>query len=166
MAELKTKKTTASVRTFLAAVADEATRKDCAALVKLMTRVTGTPAAMWGTSIVGFGAYDYTYASGRTGTWPLVGFSPRRQSLTLYIMAGFARYPVLMKKLGRWKSGKSCLYLRSLADVDGAVLEELVTESVAHMRQLYPVAAAKAVTPKKTPGKSTKTKQAVRRATR
>lgn len=165
MAELKTKQTAASVPRFIAGVADVTMRKDCATLVKLMRRVTGASAAMWGTSIVGFGSYDYTYATGRTGTWPLVGFSPRRQNLTIYIMAGFARHAALMKKLGRWKGGKSCLYLRSLADVDLAVLEELVSESVAHMRRRYPAVATTTVKPRPTTASTANAKK-VRRATR
>ncbi len=163
MAELKTKKNPASVPEFLARVTDEATRKDCAVLVRLMKRATGSPPSMWGASIVGFGSYHYTYASGRSGDWPLTGFSPRRQNLTLYVMAGFERYPALMKKLGKWKAGKSCLYLRSLADVDLAVLEELVTESVAHMRRRYPAPAAP---PKATGVKKSGAKKAVKRATK
>ena len=122
MAELKTRPTSASVAAFLKTVADDERRKDCQTLVKLMKQATGAPAKMWGPSIVGFGTYRYVYASGRQGDWPLVGFSPRKQDLTLYIMAGFARYAALMKQLGKHKSGKSCLYLKRLGDVDMAVL--------------------------------------------
>ena len=138
MAELKTKKTNASVATFIAALPDEHTRADCTALVRLMKKVTKAPPRMWGSSIVGFGTYSYTYASGRTGDWPVCGFSPRKAALTLYVMAGFDRYDDLMARLGKFKTGKSCLYLRRLADVDTQVLEALVSESVAYMKQRYP----------------------------
>ena len=95
---------------------------------------------MWGSNIVGFGAYHYVYASGRTGDWPLVGFSPRKGNITLYIMAGFEQYDDLMNKLGKHKTGKSCLYIKSLADVDKGVLKELIAKSVAHMKATNPPA--------------------------
>jgi hypothetical protein len=137
MAELKTKQTEASVEDFLDGVADEARREDCRALVRLMTRVTGAPPRMWGPGMVGFGTYHYKYASGREGDWFLTGFAPRKQDLTLYIMAGFDRYEDLMARLGRHKTGKSCLYVKRLADIDADVLEALVTASVAHVKQTY-----------------------------
>jgi hypothetical protein len=93
---------------------------------------------MWGPSIVGFGSYHYVYASGREGDWPLTGFSPRKQDLTLYIMAGFDRYEALMAKLGKCRTGKSCLYIKRLADVDLRVLKQLVSESVKYMKRTYP----------------------------
>ncbi len=132
-AKLKTQKTNASVTAFLKAVADDERRKDCQTLVRIMKRAVGAEPKMWGSSIVGFGHYHYKYASGREGDWFLAGFSPRKQDLTLYIMAGFDRYDALMGKLGKHKTGKSCLYLKRLADVDVAVLEELVSASVKHM---------------------------------
>ena len=135
MAEPKTRPTKVSVAAFLKTVADDERRGDCLALVKLMKQVTGAAPKMWGPSIVGFGSYHYGYASGREGDWPLVGFSPRKQDLTLYLMAGFARYDVMMAKLGRHRTGKSCLYLKRLADVDMTVLKQLVTESVRHMKR-------------------------------
>jgi hypothetical protein len=137
MAELKTKQTGASVEDFLAGVADEARREDCRALVRLMTRVTGAPPRMWGSGMVGFGRYHYKYASGREGDWFLTGFAPRKQDLTLYIMAGFDRYEDLMARLGRHKTGRSCLYVKRLADIDADVLDALVTASVAHVKQTY-----------------------------
>ncbi len=137
MAELKTQPTRASVAAFLAAVGDEERRKDCRTLVRLMKEATGAPAKMWGPSIVGFGSYHYVYDSGREGDWLLVGFSPRKQDLTLYIMAGFDRYDELMAKLGRYKTGKSCLYLKRLADVDLKVLKALIAASVRHMKKRY-----------------------------
>lgn len=92
---------------------------------------------MWSTSIVGFGTYHYKYESGREGDWPVTGFSPRKQSLTIYVMPGFSRYGSLMRKLGKYKTGKSCLYLKNLDDVDQQVLRELLIRSVADMKKLY-----------------------------
>ncbi|HRY44069.1 MAG TPA: DUF1801 domain-containing protein [Thermoanaerobaculia bacterium] len=134
MAEPKTKKTDASVEAFLDAVADPGRREDARAVLALMKRITGEEPKMWGPSIVGFGSYTYTYASGRTGDWPIAGFSPRKQALTLYVMPGFEKDADLMKRLGKHKTGKSCLYLNRLADVDAGVLEELVRRSVERMR--------------------------------
>lgn len=137
MAEAKTGKTDASVEAFLASVEHDKRREDCRAVVALMEEITGEKPAMWGGSIIGFGSYHYTYASGREGDWPLTGVSPRKQSLTLYIMAGFDRYEELMGKLGKYKTGKSCLYVNKLEDVDLQVLRDLVTHSVDHMRKQY-----------------------------
>lgn len=137
MAEPKTKRTEASVSVFLDAIKDETRRADCKAVAKLMQRVTGEKPKMWGSSIVGFGTYRYVYASGREGDWPITGFSPRAQALTLYIMSGFDGEPALMQKLGKYKTGKSCLYVKRLADVDIGVLEELVTRSAAYLRKKY-----------------------------
>jgi hypothetical protein len=137
MAELKTRKTAASVEKFLGAVKDEQTRKDCQAIVKLMQRATKARPKMWGPSIVGFGDYHYKYASGRENDWFLTGFSPRKGNLTLYIMSGFHRYPELMKKLGKCKAGGSCLYVKRLADVDTKVLNELIIKSVRHLKKTY-----------------------------
>ena len=132
MSELKTQQNDASVTDFLNGV-DEKRRDDCFALLELMEEVTGAPAKMWGTSIVGFGDYHYKYASGREGDWMVTGFSPRKQNLTLYIMAGFDRYEELLAKLGKHSTGVSCLYIKRLSDVDGDVLRQLVAASVAHM---------------------------------
>lgn len=90
---------------------------------------------MWGTSIVGFGSYRYKYASGREGEWPLAAFSPRKQNLTLYIMAGFKNYDTLLSNLGKYKTGKACLYINKLEDIDMPTLRELIKQSVAHMAQ-------------------------------
>lgn len=133
MAELKTKENDASVEAFLNGVADEKKRQDSFTILNLMQEVTGEVPRMWGTSIVGFGHYHYKYASGREGDWFLTGFSPRKQSLTLYIMSGFAEYDTLMNKLGKYKTGKSCLYVKKMEDVDEATLRELVKLSVEHM---------------------------------
>jgi len=137
MAELKTRPTRASVTAFLDGIGDERRRADCKALVKIMRRATGARPVMWGSSIVGFGRYRYRYESGREGDWFLTGFSPRKQALTIYVMAGFKRYGALMRKLGRHRTGSSCLYLRSLEDVDLDVLEALITESVRHLQRTY-----------------------------
>jgi hypothetical protein len=137
VAELKTRKTDASVKAFLATVEDSNRRADCEAVSKLMRAATGSPAKMWGTSIVGFGSYDYVYESGRSGSWMICGFSPRKQNLTIYIMSGFTGYPDLMNRLGKYKTGKSCLYIKSLADVDRRILAELINESVKYLRSKY-----------------------------
>lgn len=134
MAELKTKPTTADVAAFLAAVTPEARRHDAAALVQLMQEVTGAPPVLWGSSIIGFGSYRYTYDSGRTGDWPLVGFAPRKANLVLYIMPGFTGYDALLARLGKHTTGKSCLYLKRLSDVDPEVLRTLIARSVAQIR--------------------------------
>ena len=134
-AELKTKVNEASVEDFLNTVSDEQIRADCFEVAKIMKQVTKAEPKMWGSSIVGFGSYHYKGASGREGNWMLVGFSPRKQNLTLYIMAGFERYDELMKKLGKFSTGKSCLYIKKLADVDKKVLKELVSESVKFMKK-------------------------------
>ena len=134
MAELKTKKTAASVEAFLNKVADEQRRKDCFTLVKMMRAATKAEPAMWGPAIVGFGRHQYKYPSGRELEWFLVGFSPRKQDLTLYIMPGVERYPSLMKKLGKHKTGKSCLYIKKLEDVDLPALTQLIKQSLADLR--------------------------------
>ena len=133
MAELKTKLTDASVEDFLDGIADERKRHDSYTILAMMQEVTGVEAKMWGDSIVGFGSYHYKYASGREADWPLVGFSPRKQNLTLYIMSGFEQYDELLQRLGKHSTGKACLYVKRLADVDLAVLRELVKLSVEHM---------------------------------
>jgi len=135
MAELKTKKTKASVAAFLDQISDEQRRKDCQRVLKIMKEATGEQPRMWGSSIVGFGAYKYRYASGHEGEWPIIGFSPRKNDLTLYIMPGFADYTELMAKLGKHKTGKSCLYIKKLDDVELPVLKKLITKSVDRMAE-------------------------------
>ena len=137
MAELKTKPNDASVEDFLKSVQDEKKRKDGFAFLKLMKEITKTSPKMWGPSIVGFGNYHYKYESGREGDMFLVGFSPRKQSLTIYIMPGFDRYEELMSKLGKYKTGKACLYIKKLEDVDVATLRELVRQSVDYLQNKY-----------------------------
>jgi hypothetical protein len=138
MAENKTKATDESVKSFLDGVEDEQKRADAYALLDLMQEVTGEEARMWGTSMVGFGSYHYKYASGREGDAMLAGFSPRKQNLTMYIMAGFDEYESLLDDLGKFKTGKSCLYVKRLSDVDEATLRTLIERSVAHMRATNP----------------------------
>ena len=135
MAELKTKVNNASVDKFLKSVKDERVREDCYKILDIMQKATKAEPKMWGTSIIGFGSYHYKYASGREGEWMLTGFSPRKQNLTLYIMPGFDEYDSLMKDLGKHTTGKSCLYIKKLEDVDTKVLKKLVTESVKKMKQ-------------------------------
>jgi len=130
---MKTQKNDASVVDFLNSVPDERKRADSFAVLELMREVTGEEPAMWGDSIVGFGSYRYKYASGRQGDWMLTGFSPRKQNLTLYIMSGFDDYESLLADLGKHKTGKACLYIKKLEDIDLVVLRELVRQSVAHM---------------------------------
>lgn len=137
MAEPKTKKNDASVENFLNSVANQTRREDSLSLLGLMRDVTGEEAKMWGSSIVGFGSYHYVYQSGREGDWMLTGFSPRKQNLAIYIMAGFSDYGPLLEKLGKHKTGKSCLYVNKLADVDINVLHELVRRGVRSMRKKY-----------------------------
>ena len=133
MAEPKTQKNDASVKDFLKAVDNDKRRADSLVVNELMTDVTGEQPTMWGDSIVGFGTYRYKYASGREGEWPVTGFSPRKQNLTLYIMDGFEEYDALLNDLGKYKTGKSCLYINKLEDVDLKVLRQLIEQSVAHV---------------------------------
>lgn len=130
MAELKTKVNDQPVTAFLDSVADEDRRQDCYTILEIMKKATRAEPKMWGDSIVGFGSYHYTYASGREGDWLLTGFSPRKQNLTLYIMSGFSDFEELLSRLGKHKTGKGCLYIKKLTDVDLAVLEELIDRSV------------------------------------
>lgn len=130
MAELKTKETAESVSAFINKIADQSRREDCLAVIDIMRKVTKEEPKMWGTSIVGFGRYRYKYESGREGEWPITAFSPRKGDLTLYIMGGFDKFSDLMNSLGKYKTGKSCLYIKKLADVDVNVLKKLVTKSV------------------------------------
>jgi hypothetical protein len=135
-AELKTKVNQASVEGFLNTVQDEEVRKDCFEILKMMKQITKEDPKMWGSSIVGFGSYHYKGKSGREGDWMLTGFSPRKQNLTVYLMGGFDVETDLLKKLGKYKTGVGCLYIKKLDDVDKKVLKELVTESVKRMKQL------------------------------
>ena len=118
------------MESFVASIADESRRQDSRALLELMSEVTGESPRMWGENIVGFGSYHYRYESGREGDWFLAGFSPRKQNLTVYLMSGFDGYGQLLARLGKHKTGKACLYLKRLDDVDRDVLRELVRRSV------------------------------------
>jgi hypothetical protein len=137
MAQLKTQPNDQSVTGFLNSIENETRRQDSFTILELMQQVTGDEPVMWGDSIIGFGTYRYKYASGRQGEWFLVGFSPRVQNLTLYIMSGFDEYDDLLAKLGKHSTGKSCLYVRRLENIDLAVLGELIEKSVAHMKATH-----------------------------
>jgi hypothetical protein len=137
MAELKTKKTDASVTGFLSAV-DEKRRADAATIAELMQKATGAPPKLWGTSIVGFGDRHYKYASGREGDWFLTGFSPRKANLTLYVLNGFPGQAELLEKLGKHKQGKGCLYINSLEDVHLPTLKKLIAGAVKHAKKHAP----------------------------
>ncbi len=137
MADLKTRKNRASVEKFLASVDNETRREDAFKVLELMEKITGEAPVMWGTAIVGFGSYHYKYASGREGDWMMVGFSPRKQNLAIYIMPGFSAYDELMEKLGKHKTGKSCLYINKLDDVHLPTLRKLVRESFRAMKKKY-----------------------------
>src|SRR5262245_2133923 len=128
MAELKTKKTNADVKAFLAEIANEQQREDATKVMKLMQKVTGDKPAMWGPSIVGFGHYHYVYDSGRENDWFQVGFSPRKAALTLYGLGGWDQE--LLEELGKCKTGKGCLYIKKLADVNLGILEKLIRGSM------------------------------------
>ena len=137
MGELKTKKTNASVAAYLNSIADKQKRADCKAIGKMMRVATGKTPKMWGDSIVGYDSYDYKYASGREGSWPICGFSPRAQNISIYIMAGFSGFDKLLKKLGKHKTGRSCLNIRKLEDVDQKILNDLIVGSVIAMRKMH-----------------------------
>ena len=138
MATPKTKPANIRGADFMASIGDPAKRRDCRRIAGIMRAATGCRAKVWGTSMVGFGSYSYTYASGHSGSWFEVGFSPRARNITIYIMPGFSPYKALMKKLGRYKTGKSCLYIQKLDDVDVDVLTEIIDSSVVEMRKRYP----------------------------
>ena len=136
-AKNKTVENDGSVDDFLNGVKDETKKSDSLKIKAMMEQISGEPAKMWGGSIIGFGNYHYKYESGREGDFMKMGFSPRAQNLTLYIMPGFGRYKDLMSKLGKHKTGKSCLYVKKLADVDEDVLKELMSESYGYMTEKY-----------------------------
>ena len=129
MYELKTKINDASVESFLKTIPEDKKRQDSFAILNMMKEVTGEEPKMWGTSIIGFGTYRYKYASGQEGDWLRIGFSPRKQNLSLYIMSGFQQNEELMAKLGKYSTGKGCLYIKRLEDIDQSVLKELIKAS-------------------------------------
>lgn len=161
MAEPKTEQTTASVAAFLDGIADASTRSDCNALVAMMRAVTGKPPRMWGASIVGFGECAYPGSGGKTSQWFHLGFSPRKQNLTIYVMSGFEPFPDLMRRLGKHALGRSCLYVKRLVDVDKAVLEELLRRSLQWL-QVYE-AEARPASEKRSSASGTKKKAAARK---
>jgi hypothetical protein len=163
MAELKTKPTNVSVEAFLNNVADSQQREDAYRVLKMMKEVTGEPPRMWGPSIVGFGKYHYVYASGHEGDMCVTGFSPRKGALVLYFMAGLQeRFADQLKKLGKFKAGKGCLYIKKLADVDLDVLRDMIAASAAHLTGMSNAAAQPAAAKKATARKS-RTKQGRRK---
>ncbi len=139
--ELKTKQTEVGVDDFLDAVPDEGRREDAKKVRAMMERISGYPARMWGPSIVGFGTYRYTYDSGHSGEMARIGFSPRAREIVFYVLDDFPRHQALMDRLGKYKTGKCCLYVKRLSDVDETVLEELIREGVACMAEKYPEGA-------------------------
>jgi hypothetical protein len=140
MAELKTRPTKQSVTAFLKTVTDDQKREDAGVVIEIMRAATKTDPVMWGTSIIGFGTYHYKYAGGREGDWPIVGLSPRKQNLVLYIMPGFDEYGDLLAKLGKHTTGASCLYIKRLSDIDLPTLKAIVKLSVASMKKRYKAA--------------------------
>ena len=137
MAKNKTKATGQSVRAFIGGLDDEAVRRDCRVLADVMKKATRAEPKMWGTRMVGFGQYHYKYASGHEGDCFLTGFAPAKGKLTLYIMAGLSRFDGLLKKLGKYKSSKSCLYIKTLDDIDLPTLKEMIRLSVAYVKKTY-----------------------------
>lgn len=135
MAELKTKPTDQSAEAFLNGLTDENKRRDAFTILELMRKISQAEPKMWGASIIGFGDYHYKYASGREGDWFQIGFSPRKQDLTLYLIQGFKQYGDLLAKLGKFKTSKGCLYIRRLSDVDLPTLEELIKNCVVKSEQ-------------------------------
>ena len=133
----KTTQTEESVYDFLEKVPDQNKRDDCKVIIEMMKKITGLPPKMWGPSIIGFGTYHYKYESGREGDMLKVGFSPRKNNITLYIMPGFDRYHDIMKTLGKYKVGKSCLYIKGLSDVNKVQLLSLIEESYSYMTTKY-----------------------------
>jgi hypothetical protein len=138
MAENKTQVTDGDVTAFIEGVADEAQRADAHRIAEMMARLSGAPAKMWGPSIIGFGSYHYKYDSGREGDTLRIGFSPRKGQTVLYLPGIISGQADLLARLGKHKEGKGCLYIKRLADVDAAVLEEMVVASIRHMAETYP----------------------------
>ena len=138
MSENKTKPTESSVHDFLEAIENEQKRADAFWLLQRMKTLSGCEPVLWGPSLIGFGTYHYKYDSGREGDFFRIGFSPRKTSFSLYIMAGFSRFDELLEKLGNHKTGKSCLYIKRLSDINEDVLDELMIASLEYMAKRYP----------------------------
>ena len=134
----KTIPTDAKVSDYMASIAKDDRRADCERILDMMTRLSGEPPKMWGSSIVGFGEYHYTYDSGREGDAIRTGFSSRAQNISIYVMPGYQDFDDELARLGKHKMGKSCLYIKRLSDIDEAVLEEIITKGLAIMDQKYP----------------------------
>ncbi|SNT12876.1 protein of unknown function (DU1801) [Ekhidna lutea] len=137
MSDVKTQPTDQSVDAFIDSIEPESKRDDAREVLKLMKKVSGEDPIMWGDSIVGFGKYHYVYESGREGDWMLTGFSPRKQSLTLYLMSGYEKMAELLQKLGKYKHSVSCLYIKRLSDIDMDVLEEMIRTSIEIIKKRY-----------------------------
>jgi hypothetical protein len=137
--ELKTKKNAGSVSGYINSITDDALRKDGKALLKIFKEATGKQPKMWGESIIGFGEYHYKYPSGQEGDWMATGFSLRKSGPTIYIMPGYSDYGVLLKKLGSYKLGKSCLYLKRLSDIDTDVLKKMIKAGLKDLQKKYTV---------------------------
>jgi len=138
MAEIKTKATEVSVDDFIGAIDNPQRREDAQKVRALFARLTGEPAKMWGPTIIGFGSYHYKYDSGHEGVMCRMGFSPRKAELVLYVLTGFAGQQALLARLGKHKTGKVCLYIKKLPDVDETVLEEIARRALSHMNEKYP----------------------------
>ena len=139
MSDVKTRPHDGDVEAFLASVASEKRREDCRAVMAIMQQITGEPPVMWGPSIIGYGRYHYTYKTGREGDFLATGFSPRKASLSIYIMPGYADFGDIMGRLGKHKTGRSCLYVNKLADIDESVLRELIRAGLRDLNTHWPV---------------------------
>jgi hypothetical protein len=138
MAKNKTTETQASVAGFLSTIKDEKRRKDCSEIINMITEQTGLKPKMWGLGIVGFGTYHYKYESGREGDAPLAGIASRANSITLYLSSNFDKREELLSKFGKHKTGKGCIYIQKLEDIDKNILIKMVNNSIAHVKKLYP----------------------------
>ncbi|WP_149242134.1 DUF1801 domain-containing protein [Dyadobacter sp. 32] len=139
MAKNKTAETEVIVDDFIASVPDEKKRADSKRITEIMTEVTGFQPKMWGPSIVGFGSYHYRYESGHEGDAPLVGFSPRKDTISLYLASDFEKKESLLEKLGKHKAAKACIYIKKLDDVDLSVFKEMIALSVTYLKNRYPL---------------------------
>ncbi len=137
MADIKTKKTDESFVKFLNTVQDETKRKDCFAIAEMMKTISKCEPKMWGTAIIGFGSYHYKYESGHEGDMCMIGFSPRKQNITLYISGGINNHPELLEKLGKHKTSKGCLYINKLSDIDSEILKKLIKAAFTHMKNKH-----------------------------
>jgi hypothetical protein len=136
--ENKTKPEKTSVTAYINAIEDQQVKDDCMSLVKILGKLTGEKAVMWGTAIVGFGSYHYRYESGREGDSCLTGFSPRKGNISIYTNSYLNEDDPLMKKLGKYKHGKSCLYVKKLSDIDISILEKIIAGGIKHLQARYP----------------------------